>query len=177
MDVEPISGQLFRDALSRFASGVTIVAARTANGLVGFTATGFTSVSLEPPLILVCVGRRASAHDGIVDADRFGVSVLATDQAWIAEQCARSCVDRFRGVALSRDRVPQIDGAIAQLACLRHARHEAGDHTILVGEVLSGVIGSGRPLVHFARRFGGFTTELVGRPIPDIVPIQRGESP
>lgn len=177
MDVEAISELLFRDALSRFASGVTVVAAQTAQGLVGFTATGFTSVSLEPPLVLICVGHHASAHDAIVEAERFGVSVLADDQEWIASQCARSRVDRFRGVALRHERVPQIDGAIVQLGCRRHARHEAGDHTILVGEVLSCFLAPGRPLVHFARRFGGFTGEPIAHSSAEIVPIQQGESP
>ena len=69
MDMEPISGRLFREALSHFASGVTVIAVRTSTGLIGFTATGFTSVSLSPPLVLVCVGRHASVHEGIVGAE------------------------------------------------------------------------------------------------------------
>ena len=164
MDGNPISGPQFREALAHFASGVTVVAARTAEGLVGFTATGFTSASLTPPLVLVCVGRSASAHDGIVGAERFGVSVLSDGQEWMAEQFARSGIDRFRGVSLLPGGVPLVEGALVQLECRRYARHDAGDHSILLGEALNGFVAAGRPLVRFARRFGGFVAESIHRP-------------
>jgi flavin reductase ActVB len=156
---EPMTSAAFREALSQFASGVTIVAANSASGLVGFTATGFTSVSLTPPLVLVCIDKDASAHGGVVTAEYFGVSILDEKQEWVALQFAQSGIDRFRGVQLRTSeagRAPFIDGALAHLECRRHACLEAGDHTILVGEVLEGVVGVGRPLVHFARRFGSF---------------------
>jgi flavin reductase (DIM6/NTAB) family NADH-FMN oxidoreductase RutF len=159
MDDETISDRAFRDALAHFASGVTVVAARTTQGLVGLTATGFASASLSPPLVLVCVGKVASAYAGVVGAEHFGVSVLGERQAWIAEQFARPGVDRFRGVPLRAAGVPLIDGALAQLECRRFARHDAGDHTIVLGEVLEGRVAAGRPLVHFGRRFGAFVGE------------------
>jgi flavin reductase (DIM6/NTAB) family NADH-FMN oxidoreductase RutF len=159
MDMEPISGRLFREALGHFASGVTVVAARTATGLVGFTATGFSSVSLTPPLVLVCVGKHCSVHERIVGADHFGVSVLSDRQGWIAEQFACSGIDRFQNVVLRPGRVPFIDGALVRLECGRYALHDAGDHTIVIGEVLAGSVAAGRPLVHFAKNFGGFTAE------------------
>jgi flavin reductase ActVB len=117
-------------------------------------------VSLNPPLILVCIAHTASAHDAVVAAERFGVSVLGERQGWIAEQFARHGIDRFDGVALRADNgasVPLIDGALVHLDCRRHATHTAGDHTILIGEVDWGSTASGRPLVHFARRLGAFT--------------------
>ncbi len=166
MDGYPISVHQFREALAHFASGVTVVAARTATGLVGFTATGFTSASLTPPLVLVCVGKSASAHDGIVGAGSFGVSVLSDGQEWIAEQFARSGIDRFRDVPLRPGGVPLVEGALAQLECRRHARYDAGDHSILLGEALDGFVGVGRPLVRFARRFGAFVAESNHRPTP-----------
>lgn len=150
----------FRDALARFASGVVIVAAHTPTGPVGFTASAFTSVSLEPPLILVCVGKNASAYAGVVGATTFGVSILHERQRWIAEQFGRHGAARFAGIALrSSVRVPLIEGAIAQLECGRHALHDAGDHTILVGEVHEAFLRPERPLVHYSRTFGGFTVE------------------
>jgi flavin reductase (DIM6/NTAB) family NADH-FMN oxidoreductase RutF len=154
---EPSAPAAFRDALSHFASGVTVITARTAGGLAGFTASAFTSLSLSPPLILVCVSKTASAHDAVVGADRFGVSILAERQAWIAEQFARSGVDRFEGVPLRSEgieSVPLLDGALAHLECRRHATHVEGDHTILIGAVDRQWVAAGRPLVHFARRFG-----------------------
>jgi flavin reductase (DIM6/NTAB) family NADH-FMN oxidoreductase RutF len=109
----------------------------------------------------VCLGKKASVHDRVVEAEFFGVSVLAERQAWVAEQFARPGVDRFLGVPLTAEpsRAPLIEGAIVQLECGRHARHDAGDHTILVGRVLAATIASGRPLLHFARRFGGFVAD------------------
>jgi flavin reductase (DIM6/NTAB) family NADH-FMN oxidoreductase RutF len=176
MDMEPISGRLFREALGHFASGVTVVAARTATGLVGFTATGFTSLSLTPPLVLVCVGRHASVHEGLVSADHFGVSVLSDRQGWIAEQFACSGVDRFRNVVLRSEQIPSIDGALVRLECRRDALHEAGDHTIVVGEVLAGSVAAGRPLVHFARHFGSFVSEAAPRSASDVAIARQGGS-
>jgi flavin reductase ActVB len=164
--IRSISEASFREALAHFASGVTIVTARGADGPVGFTATGFTSLSLAPPLVLVCVAKNASAYEGVVGADRFGVSVLCERQRWIAEQFARSGVDRFRDVPVVADpaaAVPLIEGALARLECHRHAQHDAGDHTILIGRVHSAFTGSGRPLLHFSRRFGGFVEDEASR--------------
>ena len=163
MAAGPVSSQDFREALSRFASGVTIVTALEGNTPVGFTATGFTSVSLSPPLVLVCVARRASVHAALVASRSFGVSVLAERQTWIAEQFARSGVDRFRGVPVRRAGVPLVEGAVAQLECRRHSRHESGDHTILIGEVVEAWTGGERPLVHCSRRFGAFVAEAPPR--------------
>ncbi len=98
----------------------------------------------------------------MVAADYFGVSILDHRQEWVALQFARSGIDRFSGVLIRAskwDRAPLIDGALAHLECRKHACLEAGDHTILVGEVLEGIVGAGRPLVHFARRFGTFVAE------------------
>ena len=154
---EPFSNEAFREALAHFASGITVVTTRTAAGPVGFTASAFTSVSLAPPLVLVCVGKRASAHEPLVGAELFGVSVLAERQGELAEQFGRSGIDRFRGVPLRTGaRVPLVDGALVQLECRRHATHDAGDHTILVGEVLDGKVAPERPLVHFGRKLGRF---------------------
>lgn len=156
---ESVPSAAFREAMAHFASGVTIVAARRATGLIGFTATGFTSVSLSPPLILVCVGKTASAYDGVVGAELFGISVLGEEQRWIAERFATSGIDRFDGVSVFDGpvaSVPLIDGALAHLECRPHARHEAGDHTLLVGHVLGATTALGRPLLHYARRFGAF---------------------
>lgn len=176
MTAEPIPGALFREAMAHFASGVTVVAAHGEAGVVGFTATGFTSVSLAPPLILVCVGKRASAHDGVVGAELFGVSVLSDRQAPLAERLARTAgVERFRGVPLQPACVPLVEGALVHLACRRYGRHDAGDHTILLGEVLEGSIGEGRPLVHFARRFGAFVADQAPRADTAVAVVRHGE--
>jgi flavin reductase ActVB len=152
------SSAAFREALSHFATGVIVVTAHTPEGPVGFTASAFSSVSLEPALVLVCVGKRASSHAAIVSAPVFGISVLEARQQWIATQFARQGVDRFDSVPLRASaRVPLVEGAIAQIECGRHASYDAGDHTILVGEVFESLTATGRPLVYYGRSFGGFT--------------------
>jgi flavin reductase (DIM6/NTAB) family NADH-FMN oxidoreductase RutF len=159
---ESISGAEFRAALSHFASGVTIVTADGPAGRVGFTATGFTSLSLDPPLVLVCVSKTASAYEGVMAADHFAVSVLSEPQRWIAEQFARHGVDRFQDVPVRgaiRVPAPLIDGALVHLECVQHRRHDEGDHTILIGRVTAASTNAGLlPLLHFARRFGAFAT-------------------
>jgi flavin reductase ActVB len=159
---EAISAAAFREALAHFASGVTVVSARGAEGLSGFTATGFTSVSLSPPLILVCVGNAASAYDVVLGADSFAVSVHGEDQEWIAVRFATSGIDRFAGVPVRPGPVlssaPFIEGALAHLECRPYARHEAGDHTLLIGQVLHASVATGRPLLHFRRGFGALAS-------------------
>ncbi|WP_394843799.1 flavin reductase family protein [Pendulispora brunnea] len=157
---DTISTAAFRESLAHFASGVTIVTMRAPEGPVGFTASAFTSVSLEPPLILVCVGKQASLHDRFLVHEHFGVSILAQEQAWVAAQFSQRKVDRFRDVPLNEGPVagvPLIDGAIVHLECRCHERHPAGDHTIVLGKVLYAKVTHGKPLVHYKRAFGGFT--------------------
>jgi flavin reductase (DIM6/NTAB) family NADH-FMN oxidoreductase RutF len=177
---EPFSNVAFLDALAHFASGVVVVTARgegkTAADPAGFTASAFTSASLTPPLVLVCVRQTGSAHDAVVGAELFGVSILADRQAWIAEQFARSGVDRFENVPLRLEgdvRVPLVEGALAHLECRRHSAHTAGDHTILVGEVERCWIAPGRPLVHFGRKFGAFVADSARLLPSDDVPAVR----
>jgi flavin reductase (DIM6/NTAB) family NADH-FMN oxidoreductase RutF len=160
--VETISHGSFRHILSQFASGVTVVGVAGPRGPAGFTATGFMSASLVPPLVLVCIDKSASVYDAVVTAEAFGVSILEASQAWIAGRFAQSDIDRFEGVAFrlgQLTRAPLIEGALAQLECRRQALHDVGDHTLVVGEVAGGFSGAGRPLGYFARRFGTFTTE------------------
>jgi flavin reductase ActVB len=176
----------FRDALAHFASGVTVVTARaaipsgTGHALVGFTATSFTSVSLSPPLVLVCVSHTASAHDGFVHAELFAVNVLAQGQVWIAEQFARKNVDRFEGVPLVvGGRAPLIEGAIAHLECRPHSRIEAGDHTVVFGEVLEAQVhanaaGKRGPLLYYARRFAGLEREGAAPASSDAIGAAEG---
>ncbi len=166
---QAISSSEFREALAHFASGVVIVTAHSARGPVGFTASAFASVSLEPPLVLVCVGRQASSYPALLEATLFGVSILSEDLQWVAKQFARSGVDRFEGVRLEPGApVPLVAGTLAQLVCRPETRHQAGDHCIVVGEVVASAASGGRPLVHYARQFGAFT--------PDATPRKAGAS-
>jgi flavin reductase (DIM6/NTAB) family NADH-FMN oxidoreductase RutF len=169
------SNETFRDALARFASGVVVAAAHTPEGPIGFTASAFSSLSLDPPLILLCVAKKASVYARIVQADFVGISVLHAEQRWIADQFARHGVDRFHGVPTRPDATaPLIEGAIAQLECSRHGLLDAGDHTIFTGRVRESRTAPGRPLVHYARAFGGFSAEPLDRARNGHTPTPAG---
>jgi flavin reductase (DIM6/NTAB) family NADH-FMN oxidoreductase RutF len=169
-----VSQAAFREALSHFASGVVVVATHTPKGPVGLTASAFTSVSLEPPLVLFCIGSKASTYERVLSAATFGISVLHENQLWIAQQFARHGIDRFAGVPLSDAPVPLVEGALARLECERHALHIAGDHAIVVARVTAASLGKGRPLVHYARAFGGFAGEPAPEPHRSV---PKGASP
>ncbi len=153
----PLDRDRFRSALGRFASGVTVLTMRDAEGTDhGMTATAFSSLSLDPPLVLVCVDRSASMAGPLERATHLAVNLLARGQEEISRRFAEKDVDRFAGVAVVRGigEVPLIDGAIAQLQCRIHARHPGGDHVIVVGEVLDAQAHEGEPLIYHRGRYG-----------------------
>ena len=128
-----------RAAFGRFPTGVTVVTARTANGEpVGFTANSFTSVSIDPPLLLVCPGLFLSSFGVFSACSHFGVSILAEGQENISNTFASSKGDRFEEVLhwVNDTGIPLISGAAAAFSCRTVRSVEAGDHTILLGEVL-----------------------------------------
>lgn len=154
----PLDERAFRATLGRFASGVTVITLRDAAGRDrGMTATAFTSLSLEPPLVLVCVGQAASIAPSLAHATHFAVHVLAADQEVLARRFAEPDGDRFDGVTVTRglEGLPIIGGVIASLQCRVHARHPGGDHEIVVGEVIDARSREGEPLVYFRGRYGG----------------------
>jgi flavin reductase (DIM6/NTAB) family NADH-FMN oxidoreductase RutF len=141
----------FRAALGQFAAGVTVVTTRDGAGRpLGLTVTAFSSVSLEPPLVLVCVDNRSEANAGFRDSKLFGVSVLNEDQQAVSRRFAAGGPAKFDGFELSagRNGVLLVPGALAHLECRVVAAHPGGDHTIYVGEVLTLAAWPGRPLVH-----------------------------
>jgi flavin reductase (DIM6/NTAB) family NADH-FMN oxidoreductase RutF len=147
-----VSKEEFRSALGRFASGVTVVTARGAGGEpVGITVSAFASVSLEPPLVLVCIDKRASLHGHLIEGIHFAVNILAEDQEMLSRRFASKDEDRFNGPAHreTAQGAPLIDGALATLECRVVHSYPGGDHTIIVGEVESTSIGDGRPLAYY----------------------------
>ena len=181
--VEPVSGQgpdtgAFRRALGCFVTGVTIVTARGADGRAhGFTANSFTSVSLDPPLVLVCVGHETQSLEIYRQCPQFAVNVLGSSQRAISNRFATERPDRFAGVRWREGmhRLPILEGCIAALECAVWQRIEAGDHMILVGRVL-GCEDSPEPPLAFWR--GSYRSLAVhrdgsvredGRPVP-VVP-------
>ncbi|MEP6491456.1 MAG: flavin reductase family protein [bacterium] len=134
-----IDSDTFRSVLGRFASGVTIVTARGSDGQDhGMTASAFCSLSLQPPLVLVCVDHIASMHDLLLTHPRVGISILASDQEAYSRRFADKDTDnRFDGIAYTRgdNGVVLLDGALAHLECAVVQHYDAGDHTIIVAEV------------------------------------------
>jgi len=153
--------ELYRDAWSRFATGVTVVTTVEPGGAVhGMTASSVTSVSLDPPLVLVVIGEERQSHGLIESTGRFGLSILDAGQTDIAKHFAtapdvRGDIDARHITSLSG--TPVIANAIAAMDCSVTGAHMAGDHTVFIGEVESIVVGAGEPLVWFQRQFGGFS--------------------
>ena len=154
----------FRDTLAQFATGVTIICARAADGrLVGFTANSFNSVSLDPPLILWSLERRSASLATFEACERYTVNVLSAAQAELARRFSRPHADRFSGVPyrMGWADAPLIAGCIAWFECHHHSRHQAGDHVVFIGEVATCERAPGRGLVFQHGRFGA-TVALPG---------------
>ncbi|MEV0286679.1 MULTISPECIES: flavin reductase family protein [unclassified Kribbella] len=133
----------FRAALGRFASGITIMSTLQDGVAHAMTANAFTSVSLDPPLVLVCVDKGVRMHAAVLECGFWAVSVLAGDQQPIADRFARSGRDlytQFDGIATvpgPKTGCPVIERSLSWLECRTWATYDGGDHTIVVGEVLS----------------------------------------
>ncbi|MBW3563765.1 MAG: flavin reductase family protein [Acidobacteria bacterium] len=149
MAVTPVE---FREGLSRFASGVTVVTTLDADGLPhGLTVSAFCSLSLEPPLVLICIEKGIRSHQALSRASRFVVNILSSEQLDVSSRFASPLEDRFEGVEwrAGTGGVPVIEGTLANLECTIHSNFEGGDHTIFVGRVESLSVSDGAPLLYF----------------------------
>ncbi len=147
---------LFRELLSGFASGITITTALDRSGRpYGMTASAVSGLSLEPPLVLICVDHAADLHVILSEARAFALNVLAADQEHLSRRFAEDRTDRFDGVphTIGRDGLPLIDGALAHITCRKWGTYGGGDHTIFVGQVSGGETFPRRPLVRFRRGY------------------------
>jgi flavin reductase (DIM6/NTAB) family NADH-FMN oxidoreductase RutF len=150
MTIDPDS---FRSVLGRFASGITVVTTRDGEGRdVGMTVSAFCSVSLDPPLVQVCVDHAASLYAALVVSTRYGVSILAAEQEALSRRFATAeSTRRFDGIGYRRGEsgVLLLDDALAHLECRIVASHDTGDHTMFVGEVESATARNARPLLYY----------------------------
>ena len=151
-----VDSKQYRDAIARFASGVTVVTTHKDGQPVGMTASAVSSVSLDPVLLLVCVSKKVATHDAIDQSGRFAVNVLGEGDGELAMRFATPVADRFAGVSLREGYdVPVLTGAIAHFVCEVHERVAGGDHTIYLGRVTAcGFEPGARPLLYFGSRFG-----------------------
>jgi flavin reductase (DIM6/NTAB) family NADH-FMN oxidoreductase RutF len=153
-----ISAAEFRQAISLFATGVTIITTTHESKAAGMTASAVASLSLDPLLLLVCVDNRLPTHRAIESSRRFAVNVLGEDGAELALRFARSGADKFAGVKLVEDSDPPLlEDAIAHFVCDVHERLPGGDHSIFVGQVVRcRAIPGRRPLLYFQSSFGAW---------------------
>lgn len=155
-----------RRALAQFATGVTVVTTRAADGApVGMTANSFASVSLEPPLALWSLARSASSFDAFRAAQRFRVHVLAADQLEIAQRFATRGADKFAIGQWTHvpGTPPQLAGCVAWFECATRSQHDEGDHVIFVGRIESMGAPGGTPLIFHDSRY---VTDLSEAPLP-----------
>ncbi len=154
--IEAFDAKAFRSALSSFPSGVTIVTTRSAEGtLYGFTASSFTSLSLDPPLVLVCLDRRADCFPVFTAAERFIVNIATPAHAELAVRFATKGEDKFAagGFRFDEDDHPVLSDAAAVIRCALDEVVPGGDHVILIGRVHDAQIGGGKPVTWYR---GGF---------------------
>jgi flavin reductase (DIM6/NTAB) family NADH-FMN oxidoreductase RutF len=148
--------KLFRRICGRFASGIAIPTVLDETGHAhGLTANSFTSVSREPPLVLVCVDHRCRILEHFRRNSYFGINILGEDQRPLSDRFAGSGYDRFEGVEWYRGEtgVPLFTGGLAAMECLRVRAVEAGDHDILIGQVLHAQCQVGEPLIYFRKQY------------------------
>jgi len=151
-----------RDAMGRFATGVTIVTTMTPEGPLGMTVNSFASVSLDPPLVLWSPARKSARFPAFEAASHFAVHVLARDQQHLAEAFAQSGNEPFSALEYTRGAgdSPLFSGCAARFECCHSAGHDGGDHLIVVGEVLRLERADVEPLLYYK---GGFATISEGR--------------
>ena len=153
----PLDPATYRATLGRFASGVTIVTTRDADGRdVGMTVSAFSALSLDPPLVLVCIDNGASVAPVLEHCSSFAVNILAEDQEPLSRRFAERELDRFEGVTITRgdSGLALLEGALAQIECRVSTRTPAGDHTILIGEVTATALREGNPLLYYRGGYG-----------------------
>jgi len=158
--IEAVEQQHFREAMSLFATGVTVITTRPPSGPAGMTASAVCSVSIEPVQLLVCISTHLPTHDALLQSGRFAVNVLGEGQGELAQRFATPGIDKFAGVAFDEsDGVPVLHDAIAHFVCESRERFPGGDHSIFIGEVVRlGTRPGARPLLYFASQFGTLAT-------------------
>lgn len=155
-----VTGRALRKALGQFVSGVTVVTAEHEDDVHGMTANAFTSVSLDPPLVVVCIATSAKMDRRIQDCGHYGVSILCKAQEKLSMHFAGAGGDPEEVEFVYREGVPLVGGALVHLACRVVDSHPAGDHTLHVGQVEGLWHEHGDPLVFYTGSFRAL--ELVG---------------
>ncbi len=155
-----VGGDDLRAAMSKFPTGVALLTTRTSDGVShAMTANSLTSISVDPPLVLVCVGHSRNTHRYILDSGRYGINILSREHEAAARYYAVDEQDRVGDapleMTLSPAGLPVAHGSLCFLGCEVVASHEHGDHTIFIGRLLETSLDGGEPLVFHDRRYTG----------------------
>lgn len=157
----PETAGLLRQALGRFVTGVTVVTVPTSDGPMAITANSFTSVSLDPPLVLWCPARSSRRFVHFADAPHFAIHVMGQEQYALVQHFATGA-GRFDETPAGRspEGVPLLPDPLARFDCALHAEHDGGDHVIVVGRVIRACLREGEPLVFAGGNYGQFSSGL-----------------
>lgn len=156
----PIDKNELRRIMGHFATGVTVITTISQDGTpYGLTANAFMSVSLEPPLLLISVDKKAESYPYFEQTRVFTISILRDDQEGLSRRFAVSGGNKFEGVAYHRgaNDVPILDDTLAHVECRLYATHDAGDHTLYLGEILEAETREGRPLLFYRGGYRAFS--------------------
>lgn len=148
--------ELFREAMSAFPSGVTIMTTVDATGEPrGFAASSFCSVSLDPALVLVCIAKTAQCHDAFLQNDQWAIQIAGSHHVGLISRFATKGADKFGGGEFVADHrgVPVLPDASVRLECEAHERYDGGDHTILIARVIEVALRQDPPVLYFQREF------------------------
>lgn len=151
-----VSKEMFRKVVGHFATGITVVTTRLATGKPwGFTANSFTSVSLEPPLVLVCVDLKSESHRAMSESKHFAVNFLSDQQQELSKRFASRLEDRFEEILHFEGPhgSPIFPGCLGFIECEKTATHNHGDHAIIIGEVLEAKLEGGEPLLYYGSAY------------------------
>ncbi len=141
----------FRQVMGHFASGVSVVTSAHEGKLVGLTVSSFTSLSLSPMLVLVCVNLQSASHATLIAAGQYAVNILSEEQEYLSRRFASHESEKFTvgTYTLSPRGLPLLNGTLAQIECRLHTTLPGGDHTIFIGEVVAASCSEGRPLLYY----------------------------
>ena len=157
------SNDLFKELMRRFAAGVTLVTFNENGKFGGLTVSSFCSLSMDPPLVLICIDRKIVSHKSLENATNFGVNICNSEQGKLAWDFANSNIDKNELIkslphTLTDLGTPLLEDCLASMECKITERHEGGDHTIFIGQVENGNVDeNSKPLIYYGSGLGEFT--------------------
>lgn len=157
-----VDNDLFKELMRRFAAGVTLVTFNENNKFGGLTVSSFCSLSMNPPLVLICIDRKIVSHESLKNSDTFGINICNSDQGKLAWDFANSNVDKNELIkslphTLTDLGTPLLENCLASMECKITERHEGGDHTIFIGQIENGNFDeNSKPLIYYGSGLGEF---------------------